>query len=444
MTLSGACNKAWVGAYLGEKMELAGIQTEATPDQSESVAPANVRIASLDFIRGIAVMGILAANIVAFGQPSAAYVWPDAFLVSHGETEDWMWVTQLVLVDGKMRGLFTLLFGAGMLLFLDKAWASGQTRWLQVRRLLWLGLFGLCHYFFIWFGDILFGYASLGLIALLFTRLAPHKLLVLGLIGYVIGALAFTAMMGMPQMVAETSLGESSAMEETIANLDTQKASELAKSTVAGEMIAEGRYGDWVGNQFEHASNVLIMPMMFSLETIPLMLIGMACYRYGLFEGRTDRRKTLRWGWIGVILGGGLTLLVALWAKAGGLTYWGTIAAMMGWSALPRLFVVMGLAALLALWGLSAKGWLAERVSAAGRSAFSNYLGTSVLMLFVFHGWALGLFGKLGRGELYLVVLATWAIMLLWSKPWLDRFRYGPLEWLWRCLTYWKLFPLRR
>ena len=83
-------------------------------------------------------------------------------------------------------------------------------------------------------------------------------------------------------------------------------------------------------------------------------------------------------------------------------------------------------------------------MSAAGRMAFSNYLGTSILMLFVFHGFGLGLFGELSRPQLYLVVLATWVIMLAWSKAWLSAFRFGPLEWLWRCLTYGKMFPIRR
>ena len=117
---------------------------------------------------------------------------------------------------------------------------------------------------------------------------------------------------------------------------------------------------------------------------------------------------------------------------------------MVGWSMGPRLLCVLGLVALLALWGRSAGGWLATRVSAAGRAAFSNYLGTSIVMLFVFHGWAGGLFGRLGRSELYLVMFAGWVLMLLWSKPWLDRYRFGPLEWLWRCLTYRRLFPMRR
>ncbi len=152
----------------------------------------------------------------------------------------------------------------------------------------------------------------------------------------------------------------------------------------------------------------------------------------------------LRWGSAGIVIGSGVTLLVALWVRDAGFSYWSTLAAFMSLSALPRLPVVLGLAAVLAVVGARASGWLAERVSAAGRAAFTNYLGTSVLMLFVFHGWGGGLFGALGRTELYLVMAASWLVMLAWSKPWLDRFRFGPLEWLWRCLTYWRLFPLRR
>jgi uncharacterized protein len=106
--------------------------------------------------------------------------------------------------------------------------------------------------------------------------------------------------------------------------------------------------------------------------------------------------------------------------------------------------MVLGIMALLAVYGPGWKGWLAQRFAAAGRAAFTNYLGTSILMLLVFHGWALGLFGELNRPQLYLVVLSAWIVMLAWSKPWLERYRYGPLEWLWRCLTYGKMFPLKR
>ena len=403
------------------------------------------RIASLDFIRGIAVMGILAANIVAFGQPMTAYMFPGAFTVPHSEAENWMWVAQFVLIDGKMRGLFSLLFGAGIYLFLEKAWARGAGIWLQVQRLFWLGLFGLIHFFYIWRGDILFLYACAGLAALLFVGLSRRKQLVFGLLGYLGGALLYTASVGFLPLVADTDMGAQAGYAQLANELEQSKQDELADGRLETELISGGRYAEWVHhNLTAHADGLPSSLFLFWFETLPLMLIGMAAYRYGLFDGRIASRQQRRWGWGLLLTGAVFTFPVALWAKSAGLTYYGTLAAMVGWSMGPRLLCVLGLVALLALWGRSAGGWLATRVSAAGRAAFSNYLGTSIVMLFVFHGWAGGLFGRLGRSELYLVMLAGWVLMLLWSKPWLDRYRFGPLEWLWRCLTYRRLFPMRR
>ena len=106
--------------------------------------------------------------------------------------------------------------------------------------------------------------------------------------------------------------------------------------------------------------------------------------------------------------------------------------------------MVLGMAALLVEYSKTASGWFVERVSAAGRAAFTNYLGTSIVMMVVFQGWGLGLFGELNRPMLYMVTALTCGLMLAWSKPWLERYRFGPLEWLWRCLTYRKVFALRK
>ncbi len=414
-------------------------------DLPEPVARAGDRIASLDFIRGLAVMGILAANIIAFGQPMTAYMYPGAFTVPHSAAEEWMWVAQFVAIDGKMRGLFTLLFGAGMLLFLDRAWAKGRSLMLQLRRLLWLGLFGLVHYFLVWRGDILFLYSCAGLAALLFVGLGRRDLLILGLLGYLGGALLYVGVVGFLPVVADAPGRGEPRFAEMARELEQARQADLADGRTETALISEGRYGEWVAhNVTEHGPGLGVSLIMFWFETLPLMLIGMALYRYGIFEGAVDATRQLRWGWGLLALGTALTLPIALWAKAGGLTYYGTLAAFVGWSMLPRLFAILGLALLLAVWGARARGWLAQRIAAAGRVAFTNYLGTSLLMVLVFHGWAGGLFGRLGRDELYLVMLATWAVMLLWSQPWLARFRFGPLEWLWRCLTYGRRFPFRR
>ncbi|MCU0949301.1 MAG: DUF418 domain-containing protein [Porphyrobacter sp.] len=373
-------------------------------EQERGVAPvaAGERIGTLDFIRGLAVMGILAANIVAFGQPVEA--------------------------------------------FMEKAWARGATRRLQAWRLMILMGFGLVHFFFIWAGDILFYYALFGLVALACLRWSVKTQLWVGLAGYILGALAFAAMFTIMWAVTDTPFGESSPVladqrAQMLAGIDAT----LAHGAVPNATIATGDYGGLVTHRLtQQWSEPLTNAMLFGFETLPLMLIGIALYRLGFFSGGFDRGKMLRWGWIGLIAGGLAHLAAGLVVKASGFSFYSTLAAFVGWSVLPRLWMVLGLAALLVVYAPSATGWLGDRIRAAGRAAFTNYLGTSVLMMLVFHGWALGLFGELNRPQLYIVVVLAWVVMLAWSKPWLDRFRYGPLEWLWRCLTYRTLFPLRK
>lgn len=417
-------------------------------DHNRVIAPvaAGARIDTLDFIRGLAVMGILAANIIAFGQPMDAYMYPAAFQTDPGDPGGWMWIGQFILIDGKMRGLFTLLFGAGMYLFMEKAWARGATRWLQAWRLLVLMGFGLVHFYFIWMGDILFGYGLLGLVVLACMKWSAKAQLGVGLGIYLLGTLAYGLMMIAPWLIVETPLGNSSPdMIAQRAQFIVDMQATLAASAAPNAAIAAGDYAALVAYRMgEQTFDPLIMSLFFSLETIPLMLIGMALYRMGFFSGGFAREKLLRWGWMGVILGGLVHLAIGLMMRADGFSFYGTLAAFMGMSPLPRLWMVLGLAALLVAYAPGATGWLGERIRAAGRAAFTNYLGTSVVMLLVFHGWALGLFGQLNRPQLYIVVALACVLMLAWSKPWLDRYRYGPLEWLWRCLTYRTVFPLSR
>ena len=417
-----------------------------TPDL-EAAAPARLpeRIGSLDLMRGIAVLGILAANIVAFGQPFSAYMFPETFLVPAGDDGGWMWIAQFVLIDGKMRGIFTVLFGVGLYLFMERAWARGQTRWLQARRLFFLMLFGMVHFFFIWRGDILFYYAVIGFIALLCLGWSPKDQLKVGLLGYFAGAIFYALMMLPLHFIADASFGQNVAMAETRVGLEEGKQEALADDVIESGLKQSGDYIGFVEHRFsEHWFEPLTNVLFLGLESLPLMLIGMGLYRLGFFNGGIDPGRMRFWGWIGFLGGSLLHLLIGLWVQSIGFTYYGTLVAFVGVSPLPRLMMVLGIMALLAVYGPGWKGWLAQRFAAAGRAAFTNYLGTSILMLLVFHGWALGLFGELNRPQLYLVVLSAWIVMLAWSKPWLERYRYGPLEWLWRCLTYRKMFPLKR
>lgn len=405
------------------------------------------RIVTLDFIRGIAVLGIVFANIAAFGQTMMAYIWPPALAEAPTVSDKLFWLLQYVLIDHKMRGLFTLLFGAGMMLFMERAWASGASRWLQARRLTWLFLFGALHFLLLWHGDILHLYAIAGFFLLATVKWKPKTKLVTGLTVYVLGSLLMLAQLGgayaastYPQVAAKLSADQRKNVEEA-------EAKTLKNNAKTIELYRTGSYGAVVRHMaVQKAGGDLSQSLFLSfVETVPLALIGMALYQMGLFSGGMNPQRMRRWGWAGVISGSLITLLLGLWVYRDDFPFFQTLFVFMGASTLPRFAVILGLTALLALWAPRAtKTALGERFVAAGRMAFSNYIATSVLLVPVFNGWGLGLFGQFGRLELFGFVVAVWIAMLAWSKPWLERYRYGPLEWLWRCLTYGKRFPLRR
>jgi len=433
---------------------MSGARGDATPDGAGdarlgdgAIAPvaANERIESLDFIRGIAVMGILAANIVGFGQPFLAYLYPAAFLTEHGAASEWMWIAQFVLVDGKMRGLFTLLFGAGLYLFMERVWARGGTRWRQMWRLAVLLVFGLVHFFLMWAGDILFYYAAIGFLVVPCLRWGVKAQLWTGLVGYVFGALLYAAALSFPFAVVETAAGETGDLAELREEMLADQERQLADDAVISEFKLSGDYAGLVAYRVREEWFVPLANLaVFVFETLPLMFLGVALYRLGFFSGAFDARRMRFWGWTGVIAGGLMHFGIGLFVREGGFAFYTVQAAFIGWSPLPRLAMVLGLAALMVEYSPRWTGELAERVRAAGRVAFTNYLGTSLVMLFLFHGWGLGLFGALDRPQLYVVVVLACAAMLLWSKPWLERYRYGPLEWLWRSLTYGRLFAMKR
>ena len=423
-------------------------ETDAVPAAALiTAAPTNYadRLHSLDYVRGIAVMGIVFANVIGFGQTTTAYVWPGAFIGDDGDPGGWLWVAQFVAIDGKFRGLFTLLFGAGLMLFMQKAWARGATRWLQLRRLAILLAFGLAHFYLLWRGDILVGYALSGAVACLFMTIRAQGQLILGLLGFGACALLFASITIPAALIASTDPARTPALSEMHEDLLRQKAETMAEDQREIALIEAGDHAAYVANNWrEHRFEPFTNTMLFIFETLPLMLIGMALYRLGLFEGRIAADRLRRLGWIGVAIGGGLALAVALWVRSDGFTFYGTYAAIVGLLPIPQLLTTLGLLALLIHYAPPASGWWGARVTAAGRAAFTNYIGTSVVMVAVFHGWGGGLFGKLDRPQLYAVALAVCVVMLLWSEPWLRRFRHGPLEWLWRCLTYGRLFAIRR
>jgi uncharacterized protein len=416
----------------------------ATPDEPTGTGE---RLVTLDLIRGVAVLGILFANITAFGQPLDAYFWPEAMPGGATVWDHAVWYFQLVFVDHKFRGLFSLLFGAGIYLFTERAWARGSGRWLQFRRLAWLLMFGAIHYFLIWHGDILGSYAAAGMMALPFMRWPAQRQLKVGIWIYAIGALVLGLGLAGAYLVSAVPEIAAHAPPDAVKSITEAPRDVLAATPKAIALYGGDSYPAVVSHMVvdEYGGFINGLTIVPLTETLGLVLIGMALYRLGFFSGAFAPATMRKWGWRGLIGGLAFTALVAVWPFVSGFSMFRTLLTFNVLGRLAQVPIALGLAALLAVNAPRlAQTELGSRFVAAGRMAFSNYLGTSILMMFVFQGWALGWFGELHRPGLMLVVFAVWAGMLLWSKAWLARFRYGPLEWLWRCLTYWRLFPLRR
>lgn len=403
-------------------------------------APRPNRLVALDFVRGIAVMGILLLNVVGYAWPEIVYASPRAPGGPASLADEWTWLAIFVLADGKFRGLFSLLFGASLLLFVERADASGRNGpSLQARRLGWLALFGLAHYFLIWRGDILFLYAVCGFVALALRDWPVPRLVRWALGIYVAGALALGAMTG---VAAAPWLGLPTLEAADPAELEASytEAAKDERGIMRGSWT--GYVADTVGKEW---NGPLVVLSLTWFETLPLMLLGMALFKSGLFDGSWSAARLRRWAWWGIGAGLVLTVPIAVWLWAEQFPLSLVLFAWLSPAMLARLPSILGYAALLVLVARSgAAGWLGERVVAAGRMAFSNYLGTSLVMTFIFHGWGLGLYARYGRAELLVFVVFGWIAMLAWSKPWLKRFRFGPLEWAWRSLTYGRLEPLRR
>jgi len=404
------------------------------------------RIATLDIVRGFAVMGILAMNIVGFAMPGAAYLNPMAY-GTHGPADLASWVFSFILIDGKMRGLFSFLFGASLLLVVERAEASGRSAAeVHYSRMAWLLVLGLVHFYLIWWGDILALYAPVGMIAFLFRRLATHKLATLGIL-LILGQFAlfgFFAWSIAQQAAAAAAPGASAA---TLADwAHSQEGIGVYAPARLAEILASYR-GSWAGivaaNLAENGTEPLSSLWLFGSETLAYMLLGMAALKSGFLTGAWSDRTYVRVAALGFGIGIPAYALFAWLILRDHFGIPTLVAFSVAAPVLTRPPMIVATAALVILLTRT-EGALTGRIAAAGRAAFSNYLGTSILMTGLFYGWGLGLFGRLSRVELWIPVVAMWAVMLLWSKPWLDRFHYGPFEWLWRSLARRRLQPMRR
>lgn len=396
------------------------------------------RLASLDMVRGVAVLGILLLNILSFAMPEAAYENPRAYGGWHG-ADLVTWAVNFVLFDGRMRGVFSFLFGASTLLVIERAEASGRNpAEVHFRRMAWLFVFGLAHLFLVWHGDILAHYALIGMIAFAMRGLPVSRLLVLGTMLVLAGTLMFaTIPLGIVQLQA--SAPSAAALHDYALMFGVPAPADIARDLA----LHRGGYGPILLDRLQNDGGAIFgLFLFFGPETLAYMLFGMAALRSGMLRGEWAPARYRRWLLVSWSIALPAYAALAWWEWTSGFDM-RVVAAMMPLTALVRPPMVAGWICLILLLARPG-GWLPKHLAAAGRMAFTNYLATSLLCTTLFYGYGLGWYGHLSRWQLYPVVFGIWALILIGSSLWLARFRFGPFEWLWRSLARWRLQPLRK
>jgi uncharacterized protein len=418
------------------------------------------RISAMDTIRGISLFGILLMNIIIFGLYKA-YFDPTNNGGATGYNLTVWWMNTLFF-EGTMRGMFSMLFGAGVLLFTSRkseSMVGTVVTDLFFRRLLWMLLFGVIHcYLLLWDGEILYSYAIVGMFAFSFRHLKPKNLL----IGATIILLIATAF-GVKDYfkykdafekvtVANTkkingqtlSKEDSTSIEKWNGFVKEEK---VTPEQLKQEMDARSK-GYWSIvmhklplNQYMQTAFLYFINFW---DTLAMMLWGMAFFKLGILKGN----KSNRFYWLMALIGYGIGITTnyfegshiissnfsILSINKTYMTYHlGRIPTACGHIALIMLFVKSGFLPL-----------LQKALAAVGQMAFTNYITQSIICNFIFLGYGFSMYGKLQRYELYYIVFSIWVFQLIVSPIWLKYFRFGPLEWLWRSLTYWKMQPMRK
>ncbi len=421
--------------------------------------PSLERISSVDVLRGCALLGILLLNITAFGLPGAAFSDPTIAGGATGANLAW-WLIGQIVFEGKMRTIFSMLFGAGVVLLTSRAERSGGAAGIAdiyYRRTIWLIVFGLLHAYFIWSGDILYGYGVAGLFLFPFRKRPAAFLIAAGLLVLAVGV---------PKPIREgrrldglrvkarqadeaASAGKPLTDEQREAQGDWRETLKEMKPTPAQVQaeIDDHRAGyrtlflRRMDEVSEGQSRGFYRFGFF--DVAGMMLLGMGLLKLGLFSAARPYRVYGSMAALGYAIGVPINWYIAQRDAAHGFD---PAQMFFGWSGydLGRLSVALGhIGLVMIVCKARLLRGFTSRLAAVGQMALSNYLLTSLLCTALFEGYGFGLFARLQRAQLLYVVVPVWLVQLGASPIWLRRFRFGPMEWVWRSLTHWRLQPMR-
>jgi uncharacterized protein len=418
------------------------------------------RIDILDSLRGVAILGILLMNI-----PSFSFFTVDPITRNEIGTINypiWRFVTWVA--DGTQRALFSMLFGAGILLFMqskEKARDIISASDYFFRRQLWLIFFGLINiYIFLWHGDILFDYGVYGLLIFVFRTLSPKKLLITAGVCLLLMLAREnrnlyldkrTIARGEVVMKLDTTVVKlTDRQKEHIGNMEDFKKASSTETKIKRVKRANRMMGSTHEEIYEYRveryfNNLLNYSYFGIWDVLLFMFIGMAFFKLGIVTGNASVKLYAVLCTVGLSLG----LLISYYdiqpmidAKFNRFDY--TKQASLSFFELGRTFRSLGFFGLLMLMFKSGVfQWFFKLMKPVGQMAFTNYLTQSIACAIIFYGFGFGFYGQLERYEVYIIVLCIWLVQIAWSHVWLRYFQYGPFEWMWRQLTYWKRLSIK-
>ena len=393
------------------------------------------RYQSLDLLRGIAVLGILVMNIQSFSMIDAAYLNPTAYGDLTGMNK-LVWILSHIFTDQKFMTIFSILFGAGIIIITNRADSKGvSAAGLHYRRTLWLLIIGLIHAYLIWHGDILVSYALCAFIAFLFRKLSPKKLFIIGILLILINSLIYSffgwTLQNWPPDAINGIMETWNPCSETI-----EKQVTIFR-------------GEWSGQIGYHVfTSIFFQTFVFAIWTGwragGLMLIGMALYKWNVLTAGCSGSFYKKGSLIGLSIG--IPIIIVGVIKNFQHNFTLEYSMFYGWqyNHWGSLLVSFGYICIIMLITKSFQNnKVIKLLSGVGRMALTNYILQSLICTTIFYGHGFGLYGQVERKFQILIVFVVWVVVIIFTNIWLKYFIFGPVEWLWRSLTYLKIQPIR-
>ena len=404
--------------------------------QDFSPTNSSERVKSLDILRGFAILGILIMNIQSFAMPGAAYLNPTAYGDLEGINK-WVWILSHLFADQKFMTIFSILFGAGIILMTQKAETKhGRSAGLHYKRTFWLLIIGFIHAHIIWYGDILVPYAICAFFVYFFRKKSPVTLLIVGMVFISVHTLIYWLFGSSLENWPEEAL-------ESVKSSWIPRPNEINSEieAVTGSLFIQVKYNSESALFME----TFVLPVLYLWRAGGLMLVGMALYKWNILQAFKSRKFYLRGLLISWLIGFPIVIfgLIKNFDASWSFEYSMFLGSQYNYYG--SLFVSFGYICIIMLISQTKTGeTMKKRMAAIGRMALTNYVAQSVICVFIFYGIGFGLFGQIDRSIQLLITFVIWIMQYVWSKAWLDRFQFGPLEWLWRSLTYGKIQPMNR